>query len=294
LPEDDLENKKLDHILYRIHYEINTRLSEHRLSAFDSFIKWTLRVAGILVLPLIILFGIRTLNESALTRQTSVEIKAPAWSKVQFSLPDGTTGWLNSNSSIKYDGNFISNRNIALRGEAFFNVYKDKKRPFIVNTSEVNFTVLGTRFNIASYDNEKDVEVVLEEGKLVFMENDTKKSYTMRPNDLLMYDKNLKDFTTEVVKPQKYLAWTEGKLEFRNDPLDVIVRRLERWYNIEVELDVSGEDLRWHATFNDEGPDEVLNLMKRSLNLDYRIEKPYLKPDGTYTKEKVAITSGTR
>jgi ferric-dicitrate binding protein FerR (iron transport regulator) len=136
--------------------------------------------------------------------------------------------------------------------------------------------------------------VVLEEGKLVFNENDTKKSCTMSPNDLVIYDKNLKDFSTEVVQPHKYVSWTEGKLVFRNDPLDVIARRLERWYNIEVEVDVSEEDLRWHATFNDEGLEEVLKLMKRSLTLDYRIEKPYLRPDGTYSKERVIITSGTK
>jgi ferric-dicitrate binding protein FerR (iron transport regulator) len=116
----------------------------------------------------------------------------------------------------------------------------------------------------------------------------------MNPNDLVIYDKTLKDFSTEVVQPQKYLSWTEGKLVFRDDPLDVIARRLERWYNIEVEVDVPDIDIRWHATFNNEGPDEVLDLMKRSLNLDYRIEKPYLKPDGTYSKERVIITSGTK
>jgi transmembrane sensor len=294
LPDDDIENKNLDNILYRIHYEINTRLSERRVPTFDKVIKWTLRVAGVIIIPLVIFIGMRVFNESGLARQTSVEIKAPAWSRVQFSLPDGTTGWLNSNSSIKYNGNFNTDRNIALRGEAFFNVSKDKKRPFVVNTNEVNVTVLGTRFNIASYDNEKNIEVVLEEGKLVFNENDTKKSYTMSPNDLVIYDKSLKDFSTETVQPQKYLSWTAGKLVFRNDPLDVIARRLERWYNIEVEVDVSEENLRWHATFNNEGPEDVLNFMKRSLNLDYRIEKPYLRPDGTYSKERVIITSGTK
>ena len=116
----------------------------------------------------------------------------------------------------------------------------------------------------------------------------------MSPNDLVIYDKSLKDFSTETVQPQKYLSWTTGKLVFRNDPLDVIARRLERWYNIEVEVDVSEENLRWYATFNNEGPEDVLNFMKRSLNLDYRIEKPYLRPDGTYSKERVIITSGTK
>ena len=76
-------------------------------------------------------------------KETWVEIKAPAWTRAQFSLPDGTTGWLNSNSSVKYNGNFNTDRQVTLTGEAFFDVFKDKKRPFIVNTDEVIVKVLG-------------------------------------------------------------------------------------------------------------------------------------------------------
>jgi transmembrane sensor len=289
--EDNLDNKDLDHILYRIHYDINTRLSERKVSTFDKIIKWTLRIAGAIILPLLIVIGIRSFKESSLTRETSVEIKAPAWARVKFSLPDGTTGWLNNNSSIKYNGKFITDRHIDLSGEAFFDVFKDNKRPFVVRTNEVNVKVLGTRFNIAAYENEKNVEVVLEEGKLQFIDKEMKKSFTMNPNDLVIYNKTLKDFSTEVVQPQKYLSWTEGKLVFRNDPLDVIARRLERWYNIEVEVNVSvTEDLRLRATFVDEGLEEVLSLLKRSLPISYRIEDCGLDPSGTFTKKKVIIT----
>ena len=188
------------------------------------------------MLPIVILIGIHMYTETNLKKETWVEIKAPAWTRAQFSLPDGTTGWLNSNSSVKYNGNFNTDRQVTLTGEAFFDVFKDKKRPFIVNTTEINVKVLGTRFNIASYENENNVEVVLEEGKLVFNDKEMNKSYTMKPNDLVVYDKTLRNFSTKVVQPQKYLSWTEGKLEFRNDPLDVIARRLERWYNIDVEI----------------------------------------------------------
>ena len=134
-------------------------------------------------------------RETHLKEEAWVEIKAPAWTRAQFSLPDGTTGWLNSNSSVKYNGNFIADRQITLSGEAYFDVFKDKKRPFKVKTNEVIVSVLGTRFNIASYENEKNVEVVLAEGKLVFNDAKMQKSYTMKPNDLVIYDKTLKDLS---------------------------------------------------------------------------------------------------
>ena len=129
----------------------------------------------------------------------------------------------------------------------------------------------------------------------MFNNKEMNKSYTLKPNDLVIYDKVSNDYLTEVVQPQKYLSWTEGKLVFRNDPLDVIARRLERWYNIDVEVDGSlTEDLRLRATFIDEGLEEVLNLLKRSLLIDYRIENGNLQPGETYAKKKVIIKLRTR
>jgi ferric-dicitrate binding protein FerR (iron transport regulator) len=295
LPEEVLDDKDLDHILYKIHYNINTRLSLQKTWSFDNIVKWTLRIAGAILLPLIIFVGIQILNQGNSKNETWVEIKAPAWTRAQFLLPDGTTGWLNSNSSVKYKGNFTAHRLITLNGEAFFNVFKDKKRPFVVNTNEVNVTVLGTRFNIASYENENNDEIVLEEGKLVFNNKEMKNSFTMNPNDLVVYNKTQKYFSTEVVQPNKYLSWTEGKLVFRNDPLDVIARRLERWYNIDVEVNGGvDKDLRLRATFIDESLEEVLDLLKRSLPIVYRIEDRNLLPNGIYPKKKVIIEPRTK
>jgi transmembrane sensor len=295
LPEDNVDKKSLDHILYKIHYDINSRLSVRKTRSFDNIIKWSFRIAGVLILPLLIFIGIRTFKETNLKKEAWIEIKAPAWTRAQFTLPDGTSGWLNSNSSVKYNGNFSSDRQVTLKGEAFFDVFKDKNRPFIVNANEVTLSVLGTRFNIASYENEKHVEVVLEEGKLVFNDREMNKSYTMKPNDLIVYDKALKDFSTTEVEPQKYLSWTDGKLVFRNDPLDVIARRLERWYDIDVEVNgCLAEDLRLRATFVDESLEQVLYFLKRSLPINYSIENHGLKPDETYAKKKVIITLRTK
>jgi len=294
LPEEESESRNLDHILYKIHYDINTRLATRKVLKFNSIIQWASGIAVAILLPLVIFMGIKNHQEASLKKETWVEIKAPAWTRAQFSLPDGTTGWLNSNSSIKYSGNFSADRQVSLTGEAFFDVYKDKNRPFTVNTPEIKVKVLGTRFNIASYEDEKTVEVVLEEGILVFDDIQTNKSFTMKPNDLVIYNKTLKDFSAEVVLPQKYISWTDGKLVFRNDPLDVIARRLERWYNIDVELNVSSpEDIRWRATFVDDNLEEVLILLKRSLHVDYKIEKRDLKPDETFTKKKVILSLKT-
>lgn len=292
LDEDDKQDKNLDHILHRIHYEINTRLSSRNAWSFNNILKWSFRIAGVIMLPIVILIGIHTYNETNLKKEAYVEINAPAWTRIQFSLPDGTKGWLNSKSSVKYNSNFLTNRQVTLYGEAYFDVFKDKKRPFIVNASEVSVRVLGTKFNIASYEDEKNVEVVLEEGEIEINEKGMHNSKIMKPNELVIYDKTLMDFSTEVVLPEKYLSWTEGKLEFRNDPIDIIVKKLERWYDIDIEINgIISQEQRLRATFLDENLEEVLYLLKQTIPLDYIIEDRNLQPDGTYVKKKVIITS---
>jgi ferric-dicitrate binding protein FerR (iron transport regulator) len=291
LTEDDLNNKDLDHILYKLNFEINTKIAEKKAGKLARFKSWSLRIAGMIILPLALFWGVKGYLNYSDARETWVEIKAPAWTRAQFSLPDGTTGWLNSNSSVRYNGTFNSDRQVTLTGEAFFDVFKDEKRPFRVSTDEIVVRALGTRFNVASYENEKDVEVVLEEGKVIFNDREMNKPYVLYPNDMVIYNKALKKISTEVVQPQKYLSWTEGKLVFRNDPVDVIARRLERWYNIEVE--VQGclvDDLRLRATFIDENLEEVLYFLKRSLPVDIKIETRELMPDETFAKKKVIIS----
>ena len=291
LSEDEVDRKNLDHILYKIHYNINTKLVVRKDRKFTRLLNWSIRIAGIIVLPLAIFWGVKGYLNNNAGKETWVEIKAPAWTRAQFSLPDGTTGWLNSNSSVKYNGNFNSDRQVTLKGEAYFDVFKDKARQFKVNANEIVVKVSGTRFNIASYDNEKNVEVVLEEGKIELNDKGKNNSLIMSPNDLVIYDKTLKNFSTEVVEPQKYLSWTEGKLVFRNDPLDVIARRLERWYNVEVDIDSDKlHDLRLRATFMDESLEQVLYYLQRSLPIDYTIEKGDMSSEEAYSKTKVILS----
>ncbi len=290
--EEEATEKNLEHILYQLHYEINTKqeIPGRRVSKFINSFS---RIAAILILPLLVYTGISLYRNSGKAADTWVEIKAPGWTRAHFSLPDSTSVWLNSNSSIKYRSSFIRNREVTLNGEAFFNVTENSKKPFKVLADEVMVTVLGTKFNIASYENEDDIEVVLEEGKLVFSDKSRQQSYVMKPNELIVYNKNSKDYSVETVQTQKYSSWLEGKLVFRNDPLDVIARRLERWYNVKVETRGEfKEDIRLRATFVDENIEEVLYFMKRSLPIDYIIQEGGVSEDSVYYKKKIIITSG--
>lgn len=293
--EEGEEKKNLDHILHRIHYNINSSENADRKSRFSKFINVYLKIAGILILPLVLYFAVKNHISSDNVKESWTEINAPAWTRAQFSLPDGTTGWLNSSSSIRYNGDFTHDRQIILKGEAFFDVYKDKSRPFRVNAKDIVVKVLGTKFNVASYDNEENVEVVLEEGKIEIDDIATSKSFVLKPSELAVYDKNQKNIYTSTVETQKYLSWKDGKLVFRNDPLDVIARRLERWYNVEVDIDSDSlHDLRLRATFVDESLEKVLYYLKRSLPIDYTIIQGDANAQESYSKTKVILSTRTK
>lgn len=279
-------------ILCQIHYDINTQTRKiYRSARPGNMIKWIARVAAILILPLTLYSGIHIFRAHKESRLTRIEIKSPAWTQIQFTLPDSTTGWLNSNSTLSYSGDYSHKRNVSLSGEAYFNVKSDKSNPFVVDASEITVKALGTKFNVASYEDENNLEVVLEEGELILANKENSKRSTVVPDELVTYNKKEDKFTAEYVQTKSYVSWKDGKLIFRNDPVDVIARRLGRWYNVDV--DIKGHDfdqLRLRATFTDENLEEVLYFLGRSLPIEYRIIEGGITSDNTYSKKKVELT----
>lgn len=288
MQDDKEESNELDHILYRIHYHINT--ADRKVSPRITVLNWSLRIAGIIIIAVMIYWGVKGHRNYSLAETATAQINAPAWTRASFSLPDGTTGWLNSNSSIEYNVNFLKERRIKLNGEAFFDVAHDAKKMFTVEAGDIIVKVHGTRFNISSYEEEDNIEVVLEEGKIELTGRNIDSSLIMKPNDLAVYEKSNRLVSTDVVEVKKYLSWTEGKLVFRNDPIEVVARRLERWYNVDVEVEGSlNEDFRLRATFVDENLQEVLDILKKSLNIEYTIDDPLKNADGIYCKRKIKM-----
>lgn len=289
LSDKDEPSKNLDHILFRIHYNINTSVQKKEYPR-TLFLKWTFRVAAAILLPLLVFWGIKGKIYDSYRISSYAEIHAPAWTRTSFILPDGTSGWLNSKSSIRYNVDFKRNRNVELTGEAFFDVETDPKNTFTVNAGEISVKVHGTRFNIASWENEDNIEVVLEEGKIELSRLHADSSIFLGPNELAVYSRQGKDFSREVVETGKYISWTEGKLVFRNDPPSVIERRLERWYDVDIEVVGSpDQDFRLRATFVDESLEDVLGILKKSMGFDFTIGKQVMDPNNTYEKRKVTI-----
>ena len=215
-------------------------------------------------------------------------IHAPMGSRISFTLPDSTKGWLNSGSSIEYRLPFNNARLVNLTGEAWFDVAHNINQPFVVQAGSTKVKVLGTKFNINAYPDENYVEVVLEEGKVEFIYRESESGIIMSPNERLVFNQqNINVSKTDV---WKYNGWKEGKLIFRGDSMDEVARRIERWYNVEVEImDRELESYAFRGTFQDDSLGEVLKYLSMTSPIRYKISERKAGTDGTVEKQKVQL-----
>lgn len=296
LSKNSPSDANLRHLLDSVHHKIREKEARERRRIIHRITTIYSKAAAILLFPLIVagamIIGYRTQSSLAGQAVNSV-IHAPMGSRVSFNLPDGTTGWLNSGSTLSYSQPFTTHRKVALQGEAWFDVTHDAKKPFEINTGKSLVKVLGTSFSVSAYHEEQYVEVVLLNGKVEFSDLNHSKTTTMLPSERLVFrDGSITVTTTE---PLKYKAWTDGKLVFRGDNMAEVARRIERWYNVKVELtDQELNKFSFRGTFEDDSLEEVLRLLGMTSPIGYKIIPRQQNPNGTYQKEKVILFKRTK
>lgn len=149
-------------------------------------------------------------------------------------LSDGTKVWLNAETELRFPVSFLGmDREVYLKGEAYFEVNRDEEHPFVVHTSMGSVKVLGTSFNVRDYVDEREVVTTLECGKVVYSSGDSGKEVTLRPG-YQVTDKKTSPLYVRKVDPLQYTGWREGKYVFEDIALENIMRTLARWYDIEV------------------------------------------------------------
>ncbi|MFN8209087.1 MAG: DUF4974 domain-containing protein, partial [Bacteroidales bacterium] len=173
-------------------------------------------------------------------------------------------------------------------------VHSDTVSPFIVETPYFTVKATGTRFNVRSRARQDHPSVTLLEGKVQVQKiNDGKRknpSSILRPNQLLVMDTLSGSLHISEEDTYRHVAWKDGKLVFRNDPLREVVSRINQQYNADIVIEgESLKELRYRATFSNESLDEILRLLKLSSPIEYREIKPAMQPDGTFTKRKIII-----
>ena len=223
-------------------------------------------------------------NASAKDTLVYNTIKVPYGKRFELTLSDGTNVHLNSGTSLKYPVRFIKseNRQVFLNGEAFFEVTKDTKHPFVVNSNDMDVKVLGTKFNVTSYKEDVKTYTVLVEGSVAASNKivDNEEVLLKPGNRVFFENKHLK---TETVDVRKYIAWVTGELMFIDDSFGVITNKLERKYNVDIVNKYEAlNDIMITATFKNENIDQVLKTFQTYKAFDYTINNQVI----TITKPK--------
>jgi len=275
--------------------------------AGNNQIRWMVylqRIAAVLIIPVLVYTGYLSIHNIMLEQlaqekpiiQTVTSRKGMV---SELNLADGTKVWLNSGSTLEFPVRFNGDkREVKLNGEAFFEVAKNEKQPFVLNTNELNVEVLGTSFNVTSYDNESISEVVLVTGKIkLFADsaNQIKHFGIMHPGQKAVYTKKSQKVYSEDVDVSRYIAWREGKLIFREDSMSDVVRRLSHWFNVEFSIaDPEINNYIYTATFSNEDLKQVLYLLKISAPIDYKVIERKSLANGEFSKQKVILMKRKR
>lgn len=189
-------------------------------------------------------------------------------------LNDGTHIILNSESKISIPKNYgLASRTIYLQGEAFFKVVHNKNHPFMVVANHTFVKDIGTQFNVMAYD-PAQIVVAVKQGLVSFGEikhgKPQKELGEISPNRMGVLE-NTGKFTLENISDlNRYTGWTDGKLVFRNTPFRDVVKRLERWYDIDCKIeDPNLKNRTLTATYDNMSMDDVLKVLSLSLNITY-------------------------
>lgn len=228
--------------------------------------KQTLRIAAVILLLVIPAAGVYFY----LNQNKPIEVAALTTIK-ESPMPDGSKITLNQDAIITYHKDYgKSNRQIALKGEAFFSVAPDKSKPFVVDVNEITVTVTGTSFYIDATENENEIRVIVETGTVIVKNTlDPNQELTLHKGDKAVYSKLNHTLTQEMLtEEENYHSWLTKKLLFKEIPLKDIVRDLNHAYHRNIIIkDKAIENCRISVSFDQQTLEQILNVIEHTIDV---------------------------
>lgn len=218
-------------------------------------------------------FFYKTRIDNRFAENAVSRIKTPEGQKMQVVLPDGSHVWLNGGSELAYSENFNrADRQVRLKGEAYFDITKNPSKKFVVETSDLNVVVKGTAFDVSAYADDDFISVSLLRGRVLLQTHQNKALAELTPNDYIVVSKKDLHYTLSKEQASTHKIWTQNEIVFYKSGIKDVVRKLERWYGVEIKL--INPDLRQQYTFDvkTESLRELLDLLSRISPIEYSIK----------------------
>jgi len=192
-------------------------------------------------------------------------LSIPKGGQYHVTLPDGTQVYLNSTSSLSYPTQFIgSSRNVTLQGEAYFEVAKNAKMPFIINVNnKQKIEVLGTHFNVKAYTDEQEINTTLLEGSVKISTDD--KNVILKPGQMAV-DNPSKSLSVQIADLEEIMAWKNGLFIFNNENITTVMKKVARWYDVDVVFKGNMENTNFVGNYS--RSKSLANLLKNIELMD--------------------------
>ncbi len=202
-------------------------------------------------------------------------LSTPIGGQYSITLSDGTKVWLNAASTLSYPDKFDKKERIVeLSGEAYFEVFSNKQSPFKVYSDGQVIEVLGTQFNISAYPDEAGVKTTLLEGSVRVSTSDLTSSNLLKPNQQsVLLKENSTSFRIRSVDTEPVIAWKNGYFMFDDESFESIMRRISKWYDVEIVYKSAPENLSFIGTVSrSRSISEVLHALERTGKISFKIE----------------------
>ncbi|MBT28989.1 MAG: hypothetical protein CMO01_04935 [Thalassobius sp.] len=238
-----------------------------------AYLYWAAAIA--FILTSVFLFWNANQIQSTNNVANLIESKADYGSKVNIRLVDGTQVKLNSGSKLTYPEEFTGvERRVTLTGEAFFEVAKNAKMPFIINTGNINTTVLGTSFNVQA-SGENEVRVAVLTGKVKVADTLNQQEVFLLPEDLAIVQTANGNITKTKFDAALEFGWKDGKLVFKEASLKEVLIQLEKWFGFTFEKSTDFNEPTSHdyySVFQNESLTNVMQNLSHTFDFKYQID----------------------
>jgi ferric-dicitrate binding protein FerR (iron transport regulator) len=274
LERDEAHRKQF--IRERIRFDASVIVDENGIPAKKQpalkrrLLQDSLKVAAVVLLLITCSYFYSDYRLNRLSRPMQ-NIFVPPGSRTSLTLVEGSTVWLNSNTTMKYPGFFRDERVVALEGEGFFDIARDAGKPFIINTGKYSLEVLGTSFNIETYNDRSDFEVALFTGRLKLYEANGDTVYLNAGETATLTDGRL---VVSATNYNKY-RWTEGLIVIEDESFEDIMFLFEKYFDVKVVIQTGKvKDLGYWGKFRIvDGIDHALRVLQNDFRFSYRREE---------------------
>ncbi len=243
-----------------------------------SWSTYLLRIAA--VFTLIISFSglsVYLVSQSGLFYQKNrMEISTEAGQRSKVVLPDGSRVWLNAETALTYCSD-KKERKVLLSGEAYFEVAHSQSYPFVVETGDTKIKVLGTKFDVSHYPDSKLTTASLLAGRIA-MTLKSDQTIELKPGEKLVYNADENVFSKEITKVKDETLWKQGILVFNNEPFQVLIQHLERFYAVKIDYNpVEFDEIHYTGTIDNLSIDNVLEFINLTIPINYEVNNKTIK-----------------